>query len=141
MARSLTTFFVCGAALAMGLATSARADQTHVTVTVPANGHSTPISIPIADSPVSMTCSQKVVNNVGLGSATIIRSTTDNLLVWMGYDMVTKAVSANYSATPGTHIVWCDYFSHVDVQVSSTTAIQLVSNNSTPLTVTIMFVY
>ena len=130
-------------AVVMGtyLSGSAFADQTHVAVTIPAGGKSALIGVPIVDHPVMMSCAQTVAGNVGEGQATIIRSTTDGLLDWSGFDYFTNAVSHGFTSLNGTHMIYCDFSGVVDIEVGSATQIQIGNRGSTPQSVVIMFVF
>jgi len=122
------------------LAGSAFADQTHGTYSLAA-GASETFAIPAVNTPVQLSCTQNVIDNVGEGQATIIRSTTDVLLDWVGFDYFTGAISRGFSAVPGTHIIYCDFSGRVSIEVASATSIKVVNNSSGTQTGTLMFVY
>ena len=122
------------------LAGSAFADQTHVTYSLAAHA-SEVFNIPAANTPVQLSCTQNTGGNVGEGQATIIRSTTDGLLDWVGFDYFTGAISRGFSAVPGTHIIYCDFSGRVSIEVASATSIKVVNNSSGTQTGTLMFVY
>jgi hypothetical protein len=123
------------AAAATCLAGQALADQTHVTETVGAGGISASINLPITNSPIVMSCTQTVGNNVGTGQATITRSTTDGYPVWNGYDE--GGVTHGY---PSGHVVYCDFFGLVDIQAYGT-QVKVHNGAGSSQTVVIMFTY
>jgi hypothetical protein len=90
---------------------------------------------------VQLSCTQNQVGNVGVGQATIMRSSLDGLLHWIGFDFYTGAISRGDSATAGGHIIYCDSSSFVDIAVLNATEIQVRNNNSSTQTGIIMFVY
>lgn len=137
--RTRSVQIAFAAALAC-LAGSAFADQTHVPYSL-AGGASLVVSVPGVNTPVQMSCTQNTIGNVGEGQATIIRSTTDELLDWVGIDYFTGAISRGFSATAGTHIIWCDFAGEVDIEVSSAGAIKIVNASSATQTGVIMFVF
>jgi hypothetical protein len=128
------------AAALVCLAGSAFADQTHGTYSLAA-GASETFAIPAVNTPVQLSCTQNVFDNVGEGQATIIRSTTDVLLDWVGIDYFSGAIARGFSATPGTHIIYCDFRGQVSIEVASATSIKVVNNSSGTQTGTLMFVY
>lgn len=73
--------------------------------------------------------------------ATIIRSTTDGLLDWVGFDYFTGAISRGFSSLNGAHMIWCDFSGQVDIQVSSANHIRVHNNSSGVRTGRIMFNY
>jgi hypothetical protein len=123
----------------------ALAGEQKVTFLTPAGGTSALHAIPIADSPVMMSCVQTVQGYVGEGQATIIRSTTDALLDWTGFDYATAGsstpLSRGFSSFNGTHIIYCDFGGLVDIQVGNATSIQVHNSNSIEMKVVIMFIY
>jgi hypothetical protein len=125
------------AAAATCLAGQALADQTHVTVTVGASGDSAAIPLPITNSPIVMSCTQTVAGNVGTGQATITRSTTDGFPVWNAYDEGGIFTQGEKSG----HIVYCDFYGHVDIQVASSTSVKVHNAAGSSQTVVIMFTY
>jgi hypothetical protein len=122
------------------LAGSAFADQTHSGYSL-APGASNIFAVPAANTPVQMSCTQNTVGNVGEGQATIIRSITDGLLDWVGIDYFTGAISRGFSATAGTHIIWCDYAGQVDIEVYNASEIKVTNTSSSTQTGFIMWVY
>jgi hypothetical protein len=129
------------ATVGVGLGGPAIADQTHVDYSLAAGASSAAITVPIANSPVMMSCTQNVAGNVGEGQATIIRSATDVALDWVGFDFFTAAISAHFSTVNGTHIIWCDNGGFVDIEVVDATRVKV--HNATPALQSgvIMFVY
>jgi hypothetical protein len=123
------------------LSESALADQSHYAYSVVAGGHSLTIPIPIVNSPVQVSCTQNLVGHVGLGQATLIRSSTDGGLEWLGFDYYTAAISHDFSAAAGTHIIWCDSSGEVDIEVASATSIEVVNASGGARSGVIMFVY
>jgi hypothetical protein len=123
------------------LSGSALADQTHVNYSVAAGGKSPLIAVPISNSPVLMSCVQNVRNNVGEGQATIVQSTTDGLLDWVGFDYFKGAISRGFSAVNGTHMIFCDFAGEVDIEVGSATQIQVANHSTATMTGVIMFNY
>ena len=134
--------FSTGKALAIAIAASsslcapALADQTHVTVTVAAGASSKLIALPIANSPIVMSCTQTLGGNVGTGQATITRSATDGYPVWTGYD-----ASGFTHGFDVAHIIYCDNALAVDIEMASATEILVKNPTSYTNTVTIMFTY
>lgn len=119
---------------------SAFADQTHVTYSLAA-GATRAINVPASNTPIQVSCSQNAIGNVSVGQATIIRSTTDNVLNWAGFDNFSNAVSRGNSATPGAHIIYCDLIGQVDIEVLSATEVQVKNTTLTTQSGVVMFVY
>jgi hypothetical protein len=122
------------------LAGSALADQTHVTYTLAA-GASKVIPVPAVNTPVQMSCTQNTVGTVGEGQATVIRSTTDNLLDWVGFDYYSAAITRGFSASAGTHMIYCDFDGGVDIEVANASEIQVTNKSSGTQTGVVMFVF
>ena len=122
------------------LAGAALADQTHISYSVAA-GATKAIFLPAINTPIQVSCSQNAAQDVGVGQATIIRSTTDSGLIWVGFDVATGAITKGYSSSAGTHIVWCDYAGDVDIEVLSATEIQVKNGYSSTVSGVVMFVY
>jgi hypothetical protein len=123
------------------LAGSAFADQTHVSYTNLAVGATKAIALPAINTPIQLSCSQNSLADVGIGQATIIRSTAANELIWAGFDLNTGAISKGSSNTAGTHIVWCDAGGGIDIEVLSATEIQVKNGSSQTVSGVVMFVY
>src|ERR1700722_20592351 len=87
------------------LSESALADQSHFAYSLVAGGHSVTIPIPIVNNPVQVSCTQNLEGHVGVGQATLIRSSTDTVLEWTGFDYYTAAISEGFSEAAGTHII------------------------------------
>lgn len=119
----------------------ALADQTHVAYDLAPGAKTLPIAIPISNSPVVMSCVQNVGGDVGEGQATIIRSLGDRLLDWSGYDYVTAGFTRGFTATAGAHIIWCDFSGQLDIEVASSTQVEVVNKSSETLTGVVMFTY
>lgn len=130
-------FVVAGACLSG----QAIADETHSVYILAAGATSPSIELPIANSPVMVSCTQNAVNNVGVGQATITRSTTDLLLDWIGMDYHTGAITRGFSRLAGTHIIWCDFSGVVDIEVLDAAHIQVHNAAITQQEGLIMFVY
>ncbi|HTA65504.1 MAG TPA: hypothetical protein VK753_08365 [Xanthomonadaceae bacterium] len=108
----------------LAFSSAAWADQTHVSYNVAAGGTLT-VLVPATNTPISFTCANNTSGDRGLGQSTILRVAPVSFLEWVSEDVFTHAVSSGYSATPGTHIVYCDFGGTVDVQVLSDTQIQV----------------
>jgi hypothetical protein len=122
------------------LAGAALADQTHVSYSLAA-GATKAIVLPAANTPIQVSCSQNNQGNVGVGQATINRSSTFDGLVWVGFDVATGQVTVGDSATAGTHIVWCDFLGEVDIEVLGATEIEVKNGSSGTASGVVMFVY
>jgi len=112
-----------------------------LTVTVPAGGTSNPITLPVANKPIQMIITNETVGNRGIAQVTIQRVNPDSFLEWVGMDIATGSISDSYSSSAGTHIIYADYDSDVDVQVHSATQIQLVNTYGASQKVVISMIY
>ena len=144
---------ICAAAFALAFPASVAAAENAapppptapsfetLTVTVPASSTSSPITIPVANKPVQIIIANESVGNRGIAQVTIQRVNPDSFLEWVGMDIATGSISDNYSSTAGTHIIYADYDSAVDVQVHSATQIQLVNTSGGSQKVVISMIY
>jgi len=144
---------ICAAAFALAFPASVAAAENAapppptapsfetLTVTVPASSTSSPITIPVANKPVQIIIANESVGNRGIAQVTIQRVNPDSFLEWVGMDIATGSISDNYSSTAGTHIIYADYDSAVDVQVHSATQIQLVNTYGASQKVVISMIY
>jgi hypothetical protein len=139
-------FRICRAQIALAatltcLAGAALADQTHVSYSL-AVGATKAIVLPAANTPIQVSCSQNNQGNVGVGQATINRSSTFDGLVWASFDVATEGqVTVGDSATAGTHIVWCDAYGGIDIEVLSATEIEVKNGSPATASGVVMFVY
>jgi hypothetical protein len=119
------------------------AAEKKFTYNLAAGTSSAAIKIPVADTPVSVTCSQNAVGFRGVGQATILKtSVAPNFLEWVGTDIATTAVTSGFSASAGTHIVYCDYVGKtVDMQVNDAGSIKIVNTSGSTATGVITFFY
>jgi hypothetical protein len=125
-----------------GLSATASADEYQFDVSIPAGGTSNPIIVPAVNTPVSLTCVQNTEGFRGVGQATLLRVNPASFLEWVGMDVANGGTpSTGFSASPGTHIIYCDFSKEVDLQVASATQIQLKNTNSIAQTVVITWVY
>ena len=131
---------LAGCAL-MALSSAAWADQIHVGYTLAA-GASVTVTVPAVNTPVSMTCVNNSSGNRGVGQATLLRVSPAAFLEWVGSDIATGAISTGFSATAGTHIIYCDYTGKlVDVQVLNSSDIQIKNTSTVTMTGELNFVY
>jgi hypothetical protein len=136
---TMRAIILAGAAAMMGVGSQAFADQIHTTVTLAAGASSSPITVPVMDSPVILTCTQTVRGNVATGQVTLTRSSTDGEYIWEGYDQTGNIKAGQSSVAP--HIVYCDFGEFVDIQSASTTQIKIVNKSSAAQTVVVMMTY
>ncbi len=134
---------VLGAGLIAMLAGPATAAEKKVAYNLAIGATSAAIKIPAADTPVSVTCTQNAVGFRGVGQATILKtSVVPKFLEWVGTDIAAGAVTSGFSASAGTHIVYCDYVGKtVDMQVSDAGSIQIVNTSGTIATGVITFIW
>jgi hypothetical protein len=135
--------WLLGAGALMGYTAPAAANEIQVDYNLAAGATSKPIAIPATNTPVSVTCVQNTVGFRGVGQATILRTAqAPQFLEWVGTDIATAAISANFSNTAGTHIIYCDYVGKtVDLQVQGASSIQIVNTGSSQATGVINFVW
>ncbi len=135
--------FVLSASIVSLLAGPAMANQIQVTYSLDPGATSAPIAIPGGNTPVSTSCVQNAVGYRGVGQATILRVVTNApfFLEWVGLDIASAAISTGFSATPGTHIIYCDFSKLVDLQVESPNNIQIVNTSSIKMSGVINFVW
>jgi hypothetical protein len=132
-----------GAGAVAMLAGPAFADEIQADYNLAAGATSPGIVVPAFNTPVSVTCTQNAVGFRGVGQATMLRtSVAPQFLEWVGMDIATSAITSNFSAAKGTHIIYCDYVGKtVDMQVNSAGAIQIVNTGSSQATGVITFVW
>jgi hypothetical protein len=125
------------------VARPATANEIQVDYNLAAGATSKPIAIPAFSTPVSVTCVQNGVGFRGVGQATVLRTAAaPQFLEWVGMDIATSAVSANFGNTAGMHIIYCDYTGKtVDMQVQSASSIQIVNTGSQTASGVINFVW
>jgi ABC-type spermidine/putrescine transport system permease subunit II len=144
LVRSLGLTCLLGACAIGALAAPAFASEKTLTYSVAAGATGKPIVVPAVNTPVSMTCTQNQVGFRGVGQATILRigSTPPQFLEWVGMDIATTAVTSGFSATAGTHVVYCDYVGKtVDLQVKDQNSLQIQNTGSSTATGVITFIW
>lgn len=133
-----TSLFLLTVASAGCAGGQAVADQTHFTLVVAAGATSPPLTLPIANSPITMSCVQTVGGNVGTGQVTIIRSIADNFPVWNGYD---NTGLITFGQGQGNHVVFCDFQGTVEIRTLNATQLVIKNNSASSATVVVMFNY
>ena len=68
-------------------------------------------------------------DNVGSSLVTVVNSTEDGELVWNGFESEGTGLTANFSNSAGTHVVFTDNSHKVDLEVSNGTSFH-VHNSS-----------
>jgi hypothetical protein len=132
---------MCGIA---ALVNPACASEKKGTYSVAAGATGKAILVPATDTPISVTCVQNAVGFRGVGQATLLRvgSTPPNFLEWVGTDIATTAITSGFSATAGTHIIYCDYVGKtVDLQVQDANHVQIVNTGGSNATGVITFTW
>ncbi len=132
---------MCGIA---ALVTPACASEKKATYSVAAGATGKPILVPATDTPISVTCVQNSVGFRGVGQATLLRvgSTPPNFLEWVGTDIATSTITSGFSATQGTHIIYCDYTGQtVGLQVQDANHIQVINTGGSTATGVINFTW
>jgi hypothetical protein len=119
-----------------------------VSYTVAAHSKLTEILVPVTNRPIHMMAACAEQNDPGLGSATIMRLSNgfSNSLEWVGADLGgNRSGNANIGTgieePAGTHIIYADYFSYVDVEVQNDAHLQIQNNYDSPVKVIITFTY
>lgn len=135
-----------GAALAVSIAGVAKADETRYHFNLAAGATTAAILVPGAASPTTLTCTASVAADSGVGQATLLRLVPTSFIQWVGFDqasnMGTSAkISQGFSATLGTHIIFCDFGGQVDVQIVNGTSIQVKNSNGNVANLVLHFVY
>jgi hypothetical protein len=89
---------------------------------------------PAANIPVMILADQTGVtcncDDVGSSLMTVVNSTVDKELVWNGFESNKGGLTAGFSPTAGTHIMFIDFGHLVDLEVSNATSFH-VHNSST----------
>ncbi len=140
--RSFGLACLLGACAIGALSAPAFASEKSFAYNVAAGATGKPIVVPAVNTPVSMTCTQNQVGFRGVGQATILRigATPPQFLEWVGMDIATTAVTSGFSASAGTHVVYCDYVGKtVDLQVRDQNSIQIQNTGSSTATGVITF--
>jgi hypothetical protein len=85
---------------------------------------------PASNKPVLVMgcCTTSIVTGIGQVSLLHIPSSS---MQWVGFDYSGAAITKGQSATAGTHIVWIDTYSKVDIQVASADTIQIHNGQGT----------
>ena len=136
-----------GYALAVSIVGVAKADETRLHFPALAAGATTaPIAVPGLQSPTSLTCTAAVPGDSGVGQATLLRLVPTSFIQWVGMDQAsnmgaTAKISQGFSATRGTHIIFCDFSGEVDVQIFNGNEIQVKNSNGNPADIILHFVY
>ncbi len=126
------------------LASPANASEKKVTYNLAAGATSPAIAVPAVDTPVSLTCVQNSVGFRGVGQATLLRvgPAAPKFLEWVGTDIATSTITSGFSASAGTHIIYCDYTGKtVDLQVQDANHIVVVNTGSNSATGVITFIW
>jgi len=104
-----------------------------------------PIPVPAVNQPIHMMVAMTTAENRGVGEVTLLRTPRNanpmNEFLGVGLDIESNVVgacglvagrpiSAGYSSTAGTHIIYADYCGNVDVQFASAKQIQIYNNAS-----------
>ena len=80
--------------------------------------------------PVSLTGVQTTLGYRGVGQASLLHVPA-SFIEWVGLESpASGAVTQGFSGVAGTHIVYLDYSSQVDVQVAGTDTIQIYNGSS-----------
>ena len=131
-------FLACGAGIVA-------ADQIQAVYNLAPGASSAQIIVPAINRPVSVTCSQNNGAFRGIGQMTLLRVAPAAFLEWVGIDTATNQavshVSADFSTIAGTHMIYCDSASSVDIQVFSAAAIQVKNTNAAAASGVINFVW
>jgi len=135
-----------GASLMCFWSAGAQADPTTVSTisyNVAAGACSKPIAVPVNNKPVLLMGTS--LNNAiqGVGSVTLLRGNTNNILTWAGVDYF-AGTENSYSYNPAAHIMWLDFPGDVDVQTAASSHIQVCASASYPQPVVVgylTFVY
>jgi len=108
--------------------------------TINSGGTTPAITVPAVSVPIHMMVAGNTCENRVVGQATILRAPHAKLLEWVGMDMG-RAVTSNYTAVAGTHIIYADFAGNVDVQVASAIAIQIHNHAPNAQHVVLTFIY
>jgi hypothetical protein len=88
---------------------------------------------PASNQPVTIQADQTGTvcgcDDVGSSLMTVVNSSVDRELVWNGFESNGGGLTAGFSPSPGTHIMYIDFGHLVDLEVSSSTSF-LVHNGS-----------
>ena len=88
---------------------------------------------PPSDTPVLVVADQTVGGDVGSSLLTLVNSIGDGELVWNGFESAGGGLTTGFSATAGTHMVFIDFNTFVDLQVNNATSFKVHNRSSIAL--------
>jgi hypothetical protein len=103
------------------------------------------IKVPVVGRPVQMMVSDVTPYYQGLGEVTLF-ATTGLSLTWTGTDVAsdaesTPAIDHGSAQAKGTHIMWADYSSSVDVRVENQDTIEIHNGTGEAQSVIVTFIW
>jgi hypothetical protein len=113
-----------------------------VPFTLDAGTDSAPITVP-PNTPVSLTGVTLTSGERGVGSATLLRI-PDGFIEWVGLgspSLAGAAISDDYSAVPGSHIIDIDYGNFVAIQVNDANSIRIHNGSAGGRTGTVVLTW
>ncbi len=105
-------------------------------------GTSGTVFTPPANLPVMVIACQTNTGNVGSSEMTVVNSAGfDNELVWSGLESNAGGVTAGFSPTAGTHIIFIDFAHQVDLQVNNGTSFKIHNGSSVTQRVVVTMIW
>jgi hypothetical protein len=101
------------------------------------------IKVPVVNRPVHMIVTDTTPYYTGVGELAIT-AFPGTTMMWTGTDLASDgktAIDYGSSQGPGTHMMWADYASTVDVQVQDQKTIQIKNKSGEAQTVIVTFMW
>ncbi|HEY4113378.1 MAG TPA: hypothetical protein VGM17_04890 [Rhizomicrobium sp.] len=125
---------ICAALFAASLASvsgigAAQATESTISYSVAGGTCSSPIAVPANNKAVLVMGTGIIWPYNGVGFVSLLRGNTSGILSWSGTGLKDGTIGA-YAFTAGTHIMWLDFATTVDLQTASSTHIQVCNTGS-----------